>query len=77
VQAFTVVLVLVAVAGLGWALSALARRALRRRGVPIDDRDAADATTRDDAGDREDLKARPRRQDEHPDAEGDQDTGQA
>ena len=75
-QAFTVVLVLVAVAGLGWALSALARRALRRHGVPIDDRDAGDAATRD-AGDREDLKARPRRQDEHPDAEGDQDTGQA
>ncbi len=40
-QAFTVVIALLAVALLGWSLSRAARRLLRRRGVPTDERDAA------------------------------------
>ena len=39
-HAFAVVIALLAAAGLGWLLSRAARRALRRRGVPVDERDA-------------------------------------
>jgi len=41
-QAFAVVLALLAVAALGWALSAGARWALRRHGVPTDEGDVYD-----------------------------------
>jgi hypothetical protein len=37
-QAFAVVIALLAVAALGWALSAAAGRVLRRHGVPTDER---------------------------------------
>jgi hypothetical protein len=39
-QAFAVVIALLAVAALGWALSWAARRILRRHGVPTDERSA-------------------------------------
>jgi hypothetical protein len=42
-QAFTVVLALLAAAALGWALSVVARRVLRRFGVPVDEQTAARA----------------------------------
>jgi hypothetical protein len=38
-QAFTVVIALLAVAALGWLLSRAARSLLRRHGVPTDERD--------------------------------------
>jgi len=38
-QAFAVVIALLAVAALGWALSAAARRVLRRHGVPTRESD--------------------------------------
>ncbi len=41
-QAFAVVIALLAVAVLGWALSAGARRVLRRHGVPTDERAVRD-----------------------------------
>ena len=41
-QAFAVVIALLAVAALGWALSAAARRMLRRHGVPTDERTVQD-----------------------------------
>jgi hypothetical protein len=44
-QAFTVVIALLAVAALGWALSAAARRVLRRHGVPTDEPSVRDAGT--------------------------------
>jgi protein-S-isoprenylcysteine O-methyltransferase Ste14 len=40
--AFTVVLALLAVAGLGWLLSWAARRLLRRHGVRTDEREEHD-----------------------------------
>lgn len=40
-QAFAVVLALLAVAALGWALTVAARRILRRFGVPVDEPDAS------------------------------------
>jgi hypothetical protein len=36
---FAVVIALAAVAGLGWLLTAAARRILRRHGIPTDERD--------------------------------------
>ena len=39
-QAFAVVLALAAVAALGWALTVVARRILRRFGVPVDEQGA-------------------------------------
>jgi len=42
-QAFTVVLALLAAAALGWALSVAARRILRRFGVPVDEREVSRA----------------------------------
>jgi hypothetical protein len=42
-QAFAVVIALLAVAALGWALSAGARRVLRRHGVPTRESDVRDA----------------------------------
>jgi hypothetical protein len=48
VEAFAVVIALLAVAGVGWALSALARRALRRRGIPTDQSDVEEASGRRD-----------------------------
>jgi len=42
VQAFTVVVALLAVAAIGWLLSLAARRILRRYGVPTDERDGGD-----------------------------------
>jgi hypothetical protein len=41
-QAFAVVVALLAVAALGWALSWGARRILRRHGVPTDERSVRD-----------------------------------
>jgi hypothetical protein len=41
-QAFAVVIALLAVAALGWALSWGARRILRRHGVPTDEDGAGD-----------------------------------
>jgi hypothetical protein len=41
-QAFAVVIALLAVAALGWALSAGARRVLSRRGVPTRESDLHD-----------------------------------
>ena len=43
-QAFTVVIALLAVAALGWVLSWGARRILRRHGVPTDERSVRDAS---------------------------------
>jgi len=43
VNAFTVVVALAAVAALGWALTAVARRILRRFGVPTDERSEGDS----------------------------------
>jgi hypothetical protein len=43
VQAFAVVVALAAVAALGWALTAAARRILRQFGVPTDDRREGDS----------------------------------
>ena len=45
-QAFAVVIALLAVAALGWALSAAARRVLRRHGVPTDERAMQDPAAR-------------------------------
>lgn len=42
-QAFAVVIALLAVAVLGWALSAAARSVLRRHGVPTDERTVGEA----------------------------------
>jgi hypothetical protein len=42
VNAFAVVAALAAVAALGWALTAVARRVLRRFGVPTDERSEGD-----------------------------------
>ena len=41
-QAFAVVIALLAVAALGWALSAGARHVLRKHGVPTDERAVQD-----------------------------------
>ena len=41
-QAFAVVVALLAVAAAGWLLSLAARRILRRHGVPTDERDPGD-----------------------------------
>ena len=41
-QAFAVVVALLVVAAAGWLLSLVARRILRRHGVPTDERDRED-----------------------------------
>ena len=49
-QAFAVVIALLAVAGLGWLLSRAARRVLRRHGVPVDERDVDGGPPSEDSG---------------------------